>query len=359
MTTIQISPKAIEAIKSFQLPEEIGFGKVMSPVMAVADFKNGEWGPLELLPYGPISMMPVSKVLHYGQEIFEGLKAYKVDAKGPFLFRPDQNARRFNLSATRMAMPTFPEEQFIEAVRAVTAYSADFIPQKSGESLYIRPFMFATEESLGIRPSESFKFMVVASPSGSYFTNAQLKVLIERQSARACPGGTGAAKTGGNYAASLISAKKVAQKGFMQTLWLDSKEKKYVEEMSGMNIFFVIDNKLVTPKLTDTILDGITRKSLIQIAQELKIDVCEDVLEINQVIQSIKDGRCTEAFACGTAAIITPIVSFHEDSGEAYEIKTKNFEIAQKLRSKMLDIQEGRAVGPDGWVQEVHTQAAL
>lgn len=359
MTTIQISPKAIEAIKSFQLPEEIGFGKVMSPVMAVADFKNGEWGPLELLPYGPISMMPVSKVLHYGQEIFEGLKAYKVDAKGPFLFRPDQNARRFNLSATRMAMPTFPEELFIEAVRAVTAYSADFIPQKSGESLYIRPFMFATEESLGIRPSESFKFMVVASPSGSYFTNAQLKVLIERQSARACPGGTGAAKTGGNYAASLISAKKVAQKGLMQTLWLDSKEKKYVEEMSGMNIFFVIDNKLVTPKLTDTILDGITRKSLIQIAQELKIDVCEDVLEINQVIQSIKDGRCTEAFACGTAAIITPIVSFHEDSGEAYEIKTQNFEIAQKLRTKMLDIQEGRALGPDGWVQEVHTQAAL
>lgn len=359
MTTIQISPKAIEAIKSFQLPEEIGFGKVMSPVMAVADYKNEEWGPLELLPCGPISMMPVSKVLHYGQEIFEGLKAYKVDAKGPFLFRPDQNARRFNLSATRMAMPTFPEEQFIEAVRAVTAYSADFIPQKSGESLYIRPFMFATEESLGIRPSESFKFMVVASPSGSYFTNAQLKVLIERQSARACPGGTGAAKTGGNYAASLISAKKVAQKGLMQTLWLDSKEKKYVEEMSGMNIFFVIDNKLVTPKLTDTILDGITRKSLIQIAQELKIDVCEDVLEINQVIQSIKDGRCTEAFACGTAAIITPIVSFHEDSGEAYEIKTQNFEIAQKLRTKMLDIQEGRALGPDGWVQEVHTQAAL
>lgn len=359
MTSLKISPDAIEAIKNFQMPTDFGFGKVMSPVMAVADFKNGEWGPLELLPYGPLSMMPVSKVLHYGQEIFEGLKAYKVNDKGPFLFRPDQNARRFNLSATRMAMPTYPEELFIEAVTAVTAYSANFIPRRSGESLYIRPFMFATEESLGIRPSESFKFLVVASPSGSYFSNGQLKVLIERESARACPGGTGAAKTGGNYAASLISAKKVAEKGLMQTLWLDSKEKKYVEEMSGMNIFFVIDQKLITPKLTDTILDGITRKSIIQIAKELKIDVCEDALEINHVIEAIKNGRCSEAFACGTAAIITPISSFHEDNGEIHELKNHEFEVSQKLRQTMLDIQEGRRVGPDGWVREVQAQVAI
>lgn len=353
MKSIQVGTKALEAIEKFELPKEIGFGKVMAPVMAVCDYKDGKWGELRIESYAPLQISPVSKVLHYGQEIFEGLKAYKAGGKGPFLFRPDQNAKRFNTSAHRMAMPDISEHVFLEAVQTVTALCSSFIPENSGESLYLRPFMFATEESLGIKPSSQFKFMVLASPSGSYFSSSSLKVLIERQTARACPGGTGAAKTGGNYAAGLISAKKVAALGLMQTLWLDSNEKKYIEEMSGMNFFAVIDNKLVTPELSDTILDGITRKSLIQLAREEGFEVEEYPLEIQSLISAIKDGRCTEAFSCGTAAIITPIASLHEESGEVFEFSEKSGPVSQKLRQALLDIQEGRRKGPEGWIVEV------
>lgn len=353
MKSIQIGPDALQAIEKFELPEEIGFGKIMAPVMAVCDYKDGKWGELRVEAYGPLQISPVSKVLHYGQEIFEGLKAYKTNSKGPFLFRPDQNAQRFNRSAVRMAMPEIAESTFMEAVKTITALCSSYIPSNSGESLYLRPFMFATEESLGIRPSNQFKFMVLASPSGSYFSADSLKVLIERKTARACPGGTGAAKTGGNYAAGLISAQKVAQLGFMQTLWLDANEQKYIEEMSGMNFFAVIDGKLVTPRLGDTILDGITRKSLIQLAKEEGYEVEERPFEILELTQAIQKDRCTEAFSCGTAAIITPIASLHEESGEVFELSEKSGPVSQKLRQALLDIQEGRRIGPEGWVVEV------
>lgn len=250
-------------------------------------------------------------------------------------------------------MPDISETIFLEAVETITALCSSYIPQNSGESLYLRPFMFATEESLGIKPSSQFKFMVLASPSGSYFSSTSLKVLIERDTARACPGGTGAAKTGGNYAASLISAKKVAELGFNQTLWLDSNEKKYIEEMSGMNFFAVIDGKLVTPRLTDTILDGITRKSLIQLAKTEGHEVEERPLEIQELTRAIKEGRCTEAFSCGTAAIITPIASLHEENGESFEFSQKSGPVSQGLRQALLDIQEGRKEGPQGWVVKV------
>jgi branched-chain amino acid aminotransferase len=351
---MKITQAALEALKTFRLPEDIGFGKVMAPVMISADYKNGAWSEPELTAYGPISLHPVAKVLHYGQEIFEGMKAYNVEGHGPFLFRPDQNARRFNLSAIRMAMPSYPEEKYIEAVQVLTSYCREFIPTKTGESLYIRPFMFATEESLGIRPSESFKFMVVASPSGSYFSTTSLKVLLEREACRAAPGGTGVAKTGGNYAASLVSALKVQKLGYNQTLWLDAREKRYIEEMSGMNFFAVIDGTLTTPALTDTILDGITRKSLIQLALEMKIPVEERPLSVNELTGAIREGRCTEAFACGTAAIVTNIGSLHEESGESYELKNPLGEIGPLLRQKLLDIQEGRAQGPEGWIMKIH-----
>ena len=188
---ITISNQARDALNNFTLPEELGFGRVLAPVMAVADFKNGEWSDLEIIPYGPISMQPTSKVLHYGQEIFEGLKAYRIGGKGPFLFRPDQNAKRFNFSARRMAMPDVPEDIFVEGIKEFTKLCTNIIPRRSGESLYLRPFMFSTEEALGIKPSESFKFMIVASPSGSYFSGGTISVLIERGAVRACPGGTG------------------------------------------------------------------------------------------------------------------------------------------------------------------------
>lgn len=351
---MKIHDEALKAIDSFQLPKEIGFGKVMVPVMINCDYRDGAWQEMELLPYGPLSLLPVSKVFHYGQEIFEGLKAYYADDNGPLLFRPEQNARRFNLSARRMAMPEFPEDQFIQAVQTLTSYCRHMIPQESGSSLYIRPFMFATEESLGIKPSDTFKFMIVASPSGSYFSASSLKVLIERDACRAAPGGTGAAKTGGNYAASLISARKVQKLGFNQTLWLDARDKQNVEEMSGMNFFAVINGTLVTPALTDTILDGITRKSLLQLAIANNIPVEEKTLTIQELLRAIQNGSCTEAFACGTAAIVTPIGSLHEEGGASFELAKPHGDIGMRLRQILLDIQEGRHPAPEGWVMKVH-----
>jgi branched-chain amino acid aminotransferase len=349
-----IHDSALDALKSFTLPSDIGFGKVMAPVMISADYKDGQWSTPELVPYGPLSIAPVSKVLHYGQEIFEGLKAYRNSKGECFLFRPDQNARRFNLSATRMAMPTIPEEIFMESVQTISSYCQHIIPAESGQSLYLRPFMFATEESLGIKPSDSFKFMIVASPSGSYFSASNLKVLIEREACRAAPGGTGAAKTGGNYAASLVSSLKVQRLELNQTLWLDACDKKNIEEMSGMNFFTVIDGVLTTPALTDTILDGITRKSILQIALENKIPVNEATLTIDELLSMMKSGKATEAFACGTAAIITPIGSLHEETGEIYHFEKAHGEIGPMIREKLLEIQEGNAIGPDGWVIKVH-----
>ena len=358
MTEIIIHSQVAAALKAFTLPENLGFGNVMSPVMASSSYENGKWGPLEILPYGPITMYPTAKVLHYAQEIFEGMKAYRVAGKGPYIFRPDENHLRFNRSAERMAMPHIPSDIFMDAVKEVTAYSANFVPRRSGESLYLRPFMFASEETLGIKPSEKFKFMVIASPSGAYFgKDTGLSVLIERENSRAFPGGTGFAKTGGNYAASLLSSIKAKQHGFVQTLWLDGRDKKYIEEMSGMNFFAVINGELHTPELNDSILDGITRKSLITLARDLGIKVFERKMVIEELIADIKAGRCTEAFACGTAAIITPINYLAEITDERYPVAHPEGKMGLELREKLLAIQEGRSPDSYGWVMEIEPKA--
>lgn len=351
--TIKIDPKAIEALKNFKLPEEIGFGSTLVPIMAVSDYEDGVWSALEILPYGPIMMDPTCKVLHYGQEIFEGMKAYYADKNGPYLFRPEMNAKRFNISAKRMAMAEVPEELYLQAVRNVVGFSEKFIPTNSGESLYIRPFLIATENSLGIKPSEKFKFMVIASPSGSYFNTGSLSVLIEREHIRACSGGMGFAKTGGNYAGSLISAKKAKDLGFDQTLWLDAVERKYIEEMSGMNFFAVINNKIVTPKIEDTILDGITRNSVIQLARDLGYEVSEEKFEIERLLAAIEDGSCSECFSCGTAVIITPIGVFGDESGKKWEVKNPVGPIGKNLKDTLLALQEGRIEDKHGWREEV------
>lgn len=353
MTHIKIDPAIAEALKNFTLPENLGFGQVMAPVMASCTYENGKWGQLELLPYGPISMYPNAKVLHYAQEIFEGMKAYRVGGLGPLIFRPDENHLRFNRSAERMAMPHIPIELFMKASLEVTAYAADFVPRRSGESLYLRPFMFGTEEALGIKPSEKFRFMVIASPSASYFSAGGLSVLIERHGARAFPGGTGFAKAGGNYAASLLSAIKTKQLGFVQTLWLDGRDKKYIEEMSGMNFFAVINNELHTPEVNDSILEGITRKSIITLAREMGIKVVERKMDINVLLEDIKAGRCTEAFACGTAAIIAPIDYLAEESGERFPLKDPSGKMALQLRELLLSIQEGRSADTHNWIVSV------
>ena len=350
MSHVKIAPELKDAIAKFQLPENLGFGNVMVPIMAIATYENGKWGSLELLPYGPITMYPTAKVLHYAQEIFEGMKAYRVGGQGPYIFRPEENHLRFNRSAERMAMPHVPYNIFMQAVLDVTAYSAEFVPRRSGESLYLRPFMFASEESLGIKPAEKFTFMVIASPSGSYFSGDGLSVYVERENSRAFPGGTGYAKTGGNYAAGLAAAIKTKNLGFVQTLWLDAVEKKYIEEMSGMNVFVVINNEIHTSVLGDTILDGITRKSLMTLAQDLGYKVVERKIPIEELLNDIQSGKCTEAFACGTAAIITPINYFGEESGERYPLHYPDGKVSAELREKLLAIQEGRATDKYKWV---------
>jgi len=257
-----------------------------------------------------------------------------------------------------MAMPHVPYDIFMDAVKEVTAYSAQYVPRRSGESLYLRPFMFASEETLGIKPSEKFRFLVIASPSGSYFSNdTGLSVLIERENSRAFPGGTGFAKTGGNYAASLLSSIKAKNHGFVQTLWLDGRDKKYIEEMSGMNFFAVINNELHTPELNDTILDGITRKSLITLGRDLGYKVVERKMLIEELITDIKSGHCTEAFACGTAAIITPINYLAEITEERFPLKYPEGKVGIELREKLLAIQEGRNKDSYDWVMSIEPKS--
>lgn len=347
---LTIDPKAMEALESYKFdPSDLGFGKALSPIMIQSDYKNGEWSPVEVVPYAPLVLSPTCKVFHYAQEIFEGMKAYYVDQKGPLLFRPEENAKRFNVSAERMVMPTLPEEVFIESAKAIAHLSKKFIPTQSGQSLYIRPFMFATEEHLGIKPADEFKFMVLASPSGAYFASESIKIKIERHYVRACPGGTGYAKTGGNYAASLKAVKEARDQGYDQTLWLDAIEREYVEELSGMNFFCIIDDVLVTPRITESILEGITRKSLIELAQHMGIKTREDKISITELLSLMGKDRCSEAFACGTAAIITPIGALIDADGSEYAFKNQDGPIAQELRKRLLDIQEGRGDDPFGW----------
>lgn len=355
MTNIKIHPGVAQAIAEYKLPESLVFGRDSGPVMSRVTFKNGQWGELELLPFGPISIYPTAKVLHYAQEIFEGMKAYRVAGNGPFIFRPDQNLNRLNLSAVRMAMPEIPKDLFMTAINEVVSYSAGFVPRRTGESLYLRPFMIATDPSLGVRPGNEYDFYVVAQPSGSYFTGEThgISVLIEREDARAFPGGTGFAKTGGNYASSLRSAIKAKELGFIQTLWLDAVEKKNIEELSGMNVMVVINGELHTSTLGDTVLDGITRKSLIQLAHDQGIKVVERKINIDELIVDIKEGRCTEAFACGTAAIITPIGYFGEETGEKYPLRDADGNLSLKLREDLLAIQEGRAPDIHNWITSV------
>lgn len=351
---VEIHTEAVERVKKFTINDtNLGFGKYVAPIMIQALYENGQWQRCDLLPYGPIQLDPCAKVLHYGQEIFEGMKVFRHPDESIHMFRPEMNARRFNQSARRMAMPEVPEELFLEACDVICAYSKNLVPKRLGESLYLRPFMIATEVGMGIRPSNQFLFIIVASPSGSYFSGDAVKVYIEREEIRSAPGGIGFAKTGGNYAASLNSYAKTIKLGCDQTMWLDSVEHKYIEEMSGMNFFAIIDGKVVTPALTDTILDGITRRSIIDIAMAEKIPVEQRKLSIDEVLHAVQEGRCTEAFLCGTAAVVAPVASFMDKDGSVYKLEHPQGKMGMLLREKLIDIQAGRSKAPEGWTYPV------
>ncbi|SFT99079.1 branched-chain amino acid aminotransferase [Mesorhizobium sp. YR577] len=347
------SPTSPEARAA--LMQNPGFGKVFSDHMVTMTW-NAErgWHDAEIKARAPFSIDPASAVLHYAQEIFEGMKAYRTK-DGIALFRPEENARRLAMSADRMAMPTVPEELFIEAVETLVRTDADWIPEGDG-SLYIRPFMFASEAFLGVRPASEYIFCVIASPVGAYFKGGYkaVTVWVSDDYTRAAPGGTGAAKCGGNYAASLIAQAEATKHDCDQVVFLDAAEHRWVEELGGMNVCFVMDDgSLVTPPLGGTILPGITRASILKLAQEAGLRIDEKPYSFDQWRKDAESGRLREAFACGTAAVVAGIGSVRFKDGSFAIGNSGDGEVTAKLRSELVGIQRGTVADKHGWVHLV------
>ncbi|MBK5269824.1 MAG: branched-chain amino acid aminotransferase, partial [Bacteroidia bacterium] len=287
--------------------DNLTFGRFFSDHMLEADFENGEWKNIEIKPYQPLLISPSVAALHYGQAIFEGIKAYSGNDGNAFIFRPHDNFKRFNISAERMQMPAVPEELFMEGMRQLVALDKNWIPSKKDHSLYIRPFMFASDEMIGVRPSESYKFMIILSPCGPYY-NEPLRIYVEEKYVRAVQGGTGFAKTAGNYAAAMMATQEAKGKGYDQVLWTDAYEHKYVQEIGTMNVFFIIGDKAITPDLEQgTILNGVTRQSVITLLKEMGLSVEERPIGIDEIIDAYKSGLLHEVFGTGTAATISMI----------------------------------------------------
>ncbi len=338
----------------------LGFGHIFTDHMVVVPYKEGQgWGQGVLKSYGPIEMDPAASVLHYGQAIFEGFKAYKQPDGGIACFRPEANARRFNTSAARLAMPELPEALFLEAARALITQDQAWVPSAVGESLYMRPLMIATEAALGVRASNEYLFLLMASPSGAYFPAGvkPVTVWISDDYVRAAPGGTGFAKCAGNYAASLVAQRQAKGEGCDQVVWLDAVHRTFIEEMGGMNIFFVFQEKgetvVVTPELTGTLLPGITRDSLLQLAREQGFRAEERKISVDEWRAAVNDGRMTEAFACGTAAVITPVGHVKSRQGEWSINRGETGPVAAKLREVLLNLQHGLAPDTHGWMKKI------
>ncbi|GMN03742.1 branched-chain amino acid aminotransferase [Erythrobacter sp. MTPC3] len=335
-----------------------GFGTVFTDHMVTVDYDaaKGGWQTPVIGPRQAIPLDPAASVLHYAQEIFEGMKAFPHADGGLALFRPEANAQRFNASARRMAMPEIPEELFLAAVREAVKADADWMPSVEGGSLYIRPFMFASEAFLGVRPATQYKFVVILVSSGNYFKNGvnPVKIWVSQDYVRAAPGGTGAAKTGGNYAASLVPQAEAIRQGCDQVVFLDAVEKKWVEELGGMNLFFIrSDGSVITPELTGTILPGITRDSLIAMLREEGLDVREEPYSITQWREEAENGTLLETLACGTAAVVTPVGTVASPAGE-FSIGTGGIgQMAQKMRERLVDLQHGRVEDKHGWVERI------
>jgi branched-chain amino acid aminotransferase len=354
---IEMTDSPVPAEERSRLIADPGFGRIFSDHMAIIRYTSGTgWHDAKVTARRPLTVDSASSVLHYAQEIFEGMKAYRHANGDIALFRPDANARRFQDSARRMVMPELPTELFVESVKALVRADRDWIPPGDEASLYLRPFLFASEVFLGVKPADEYIYAVIASAVGGYFKKGATSVSVwaTREYTRAAPGGTGAAKTGGNYAASLIALAEANRNGCEQVVFLDAVERRWVEELGGMNVFFVFeDGSLQTPPLGGTILAGITRDSLIQLAREEGLAVREEPYSIEQWREDSASGRLTEAFACGTAAVVTPIGSVKSAEG-SFSIGGQSVgPLTQRLRARLVDIQRGRAPDPHGWVHRV------
>ncbi|GIE27405.1 branched-chain-amino-acid aminotransferase [Actinoplanes italicus] len=334
-----------------------GFGRIFTDHMVTVRYADGKgWYEPRVEARAPIPMDPASAVLHYAQEIFEGLKAYKTPDGGVAMFRPDANANRFNQSAGRMAMPALPVETFLQSLHEIIKIDRDWIPEDPEGSLYLRPFAYASEVFLGVRPANEYLYLVIASPVGPYFSGGvkPVSIWVTPDFTRAAPGGTGAAKCGGNYAAGLSAQAEASEHGCDQVVYLDAIERKYIDELGGMNVFLVLDDgSLITPPLTGTILPGITRDSVIKLAERAGRKVEERPISLQEWREGAASGRVREAFACGTAAVITPIGTIKSEDGAFTVADGGSGEVTMAIRKELVDIQRGRAEDPFGWVHRV------
>jgi len=343
-----------------QILRDPGFGRFFTDHMVTIEWTEGRgWHDAQLVPYGPLQLDPATMALHYGQEIFEGLKAYSRKDGSIATFRPEMNAKRFGRSAARLAMPALPEELFIEALGALVQQDRAWVPSEPEMSLYLRPFMFSAEVGLGVKPANSYLFLLIASPAGAYFSGGvkPVSVWLSTEYVRAAPGGTGEAKCAGNYAASLIAQAQAAAEGCDQVVWLDASERRWIEEMGGMNLYFVYGSgesaRLVTPTLTGALLPGVTRDSLITVASDLGIAATEAKISVDDWREGNADGSITEVFACGTAAVITPIgqvksaaASWHVGDGQPGPVTVR-------LRDHLLKLQHGEIDDVHGWMHQL------
>jgi branched-chain amino acid aminotransferase len=346
----------IERVKKSRLPEvdfnKLPFGKVYTDHMFMADYRDDEWKNLRIVPYGNISISPATPALHYGQSIFEGMKAYAGKNGETMIFRALDNWKRLNISAERMCLPAIPDEIFMEGLSTLLDTDRQWVPPIEGSSLYIRPFLFSADEYIGIRPSQDFTFMIIMSPVGAYYSTP-VKVKIETHYTRAVSGGTGFAKAGGNYGGAIYPTKLANQKGYDQLIWTDGKEHQYIEESGTMNVMFVIDNVLVTPELGDSILAGITRDSVLQLARHWGMKVEERKISVKELVNALEKGTVSEAFGAGTAATIAHIelIGYEGKNYTLPPVSERKF--SNKVFQELEGIKRGLLPDPFGWMMKI------
>jgi branched-chain amino acid aminotransferase len=350
-TKIQIT--RAESSKLNEIPfENLPFGKYFTDHMLEADYEGGEWKNVEIKPYQPLLLSPSVAALHYGQAIFEGIKAYKNPEGQAAIFRPFENFKRFNISAERMQMPTVPEEIFMDGMRQLVSMDNNWIPQKPDHSLYIRPFMFSSDELIGVRPSDNYKFLIILSPTGPYYS-APMKIYVEEHYVRAVPGGVGYAKAAGNYGAAMYATAQAKKKGYDQVLWTDAYEHKYVQEIGTMNVIFIIGDTAVTPDLgAGTILAGVTRNSAMTLLQERGLKVEERPISVDELVSEYKNGRLTEVFGTGTAATISLIKELRYKDF-VMQFDTDTWTISPGIKNDLTAIREGRLEDKNNWMWRI------
>jgi branched-chain amino acid aminotransferase len=348
---ITIEKAAISRIGEVDF-DQLPFGRLFSDHMLLADYRDGAWQQPVIMPYNQLAMSPSSAVIHYGQSIFEGMKAYKNEDGEITLFRPLDNFKRLNRSAERMCMPKLPEDIFIEGLKQLVMIDSDWIPTKEEGSLYIRPFMFASDEYIGVKPSESYKFMIITAPVGNYYSEP-VKVLVENNYTRAVEGGVGYVKAAGNYGRSLYPAKIAQEKGYHQLIWTDAIEHKYIEESGTMNVMFVIGDTLVTPPISSTILAGITRDSVLTLARDWGMNVEERRINIDEIVYAAEKGILNDAFGTGTAATIAHIAQICYKGIDYYLPSIESREFSNKVKNELQKIRKGQAPDIHNWVMKL------